>query len=64
MKVIIDITREELRTLTTLVRTLKEQMGVENRPRKLTEKQKAEYIAQRIIEGNPLTKKEMQTLNK
>lgn len=47
---------------TVLVRTLKEQMGVDNRPQKLTRRQREAYIAERIINGNPLTKKELDNL--
>lgn len=46
---------------TVLVRT-SEQAGVDNRPQKLTRRQREAYIAERIINGNPLTKKELDNL--
>lgn len=54
---------QQLKTLTVLVRTLKEQEGVDDRPQKLTRMQREAYIAERIANGTPLTKKELETLN-
>lgn len=63
MNATIEQIEQQLQTLTMLVRTLKKQMGANSRPPKLTGKERLEYIAKRIIEGNPLTKKELEALN-
>lgn len=64
MNATIEQIEQQLQTLTMLVRTLKKQVGAHSRPPKLTRKQREAYIAERIIDGNPLTKKELETLNK
>ena len=63
MKATISKIEKQLQTLTVLVRTLKEQTGVDNRPPKLTRRQREAYVAERIANGTPLTKKELETLN-
>lgn len=62
MKVTIDITREEVRTLTTLVQALQGAIGVET-PRKLTKKKHIELLAKKMANGHLLNKEELETLN-
>ena len=62
MKVTIDITREEVRTLTTLVQAL--QVAIEaEMPRKLTKAQYTKILAKKMANGHLLTKEELETLN-
>mgnify|MGYP003324169997 CR=1 FL=1 len=63
MNATIEQIEQQLQTLTMLVRTLKKQVGVGDHPPKLTRKQREAYIVDRIIERNPLTKKEYEALN-
>ena len=64
MNTTIEQIEQQLQTLTMLVRTLKKQVGANSRPPKLTRKEREAYIVNRILEGNPLTKKELEALNR
>lgn len=63
MRVTIDITEEELKTITTFVDVLKKATGVDSQPLKPNKKEIIKIAASKMALGERLTKADLKELN-